>query len=418
MIKCMKYEIITKNQKEFVSLVDRVTYDTTKILNKTINLCWEWDNFESEYIKLHKAKPIKKEILNYNSISGYCDFKIRNEFSYIYRPNLSTSIQRAIKLWNKSKKDFKAGIATIPSFKNSSVDLHSRSIQLIKNENEYYIDVGLVSKECSKEINNGSSRYCVGIKACDNNQIQILERILLGEYKISSSFIKFKKNKWFLILAYEFDPVAYNLDKNNVMGIDMGIKYPVFIAFNNSLKRFKIKGGEIEAFRNKFESLKRSLQSYIKGDGKLRRGKVHRNKSTLPFRNKISNFKNLINHKYAKHVVKIAVRENCGIIQMEDLSGISKDNMFLKDWTYFDLQQKIIYKSEEVGIEVILVNPKYTSQRCHICGYIDKDNRITQSKFICIECGEKMEADYNASKNLSIINIDKIIKEYLKNNKK
>ena len=33
---------------------------------------------------------------------------------------------------------------------------------------------------------------------------------------------------------------------------------------------------------------------------------------------------------------------NCGVIQMENLTGITENaNRFLKNWTYYDLQTKI-----------------------------------------------------------------------------
>ncbi|EJF06793.1 transposase [Thiovulum sp. ES] len=46
------------------------------------------------------------------------------------------------------------------------------------------------------------------------------------------------------------------------------------------------------------------------------------------------------------------------------------------------------------------VNPKFTSQKCSKCGYIDKENRKTQSEFKCLKCGHSENADLNASKNI------------------
>lgn len=43
----------------------------------------------------------------------------------------------------------------------------------------------------------------------------------------------------------------------------------------------------------------------------------------------------------------------------------------------------------------------YTSQTCCICGHIDKDNRQTQEKFKCTECGFELNADHNASINIA-----------------
>ena len=94
------------------------------------------------------------------------------------------------------------------------------------------------------------------------------------------------------------------------------------------------------------------------------------------------------------------------------MSGIGdKSDKFLKNWTYYDLQQKVEYKAKEKGIDVKYIKPKYTSQRCSKCGYIDKENRENRDNFICLKCGYKAHADYNASQNISIENIDKIIEE-------
>ena len=37
---------------------------------------------------------------------------------------------------------------------------------------------------------------------------------------------------------------------------------------------------------------------------------------------------------------------------------------------------------------------------CPICGCIEDENRITQEKFKCIECGHEDNADHNASINI------------------
>jgi transposase len=71
----------------------------------------------------------------------------------------------------------------------------------------------------------------------------------------------------------------------------------------------------------------------------------------------------------------------------------------------------IQYKAERAGIKVNVVNPKYSSQRCSSCGHINEDNRETQSKFVCKDCGFETNADHNASKNISIAHTDEYTKE-------
>ncbi len=49
---------------------------------------------------------------------------------------------------------------------------------------------------------------------------------------------------------------------------------------------------------------------------------------------------------------------------------------------------------------VIKIPPHYTSQKCSRCGTIDKKNRLSQSKFKCLNCGFCMNADINATNNI------------------
>jgi transposase len=48
----------------------------------------------------------------------------------------------------------------------------------------------------------------------------------------------------------------------------------------------------------------------------------------------------------------------------------------------------------------VLVNPRHTSQECSACGCIDKENRKSQSKFVCKDCGFTANADINAAINI------------------
>jgi IS605 OrfB family transposase len=150
------------------------------------------------------------------------------------------------------------------------------------------------------------------------------------------------------------------------------------------------------------------------GEGSIGHGVHTRIKPIEVMSDKIANFRDTCNHKYSRYVVDMAVKHKCGVIQMEDLTGISKDEVFLKNWSYYDLQQKIEYKAKEVGINVKYIKPQYTSQRCSKCGHIHKDNRKAQAEFECQVCGFKTNADYNAARNIATPDIDKIIEQQLK----
>ena len=248
----------------------------------------------------------------------------------------------------------------------------------------------------------------------DKSTRTILERCIDEIYKISASQLIYDQNKkmWKLNLSYSFTPKTINtLNPDIVLGVDLGVAKPIVASVYGDKNRFIISGNEILSFRSKVEQRKKALQKQGKhcADGRIGHGYRTRTLPVNQVSDKIARFRETTNFKYAKALVDFAVKNGCGTIQMEDLTGISKDDAFLKQWSYFDLQQKITNKAAEYGIEVIKINPEYTSQRCSKCGFIHKDNRPTQSKFECLQCGFKENADYNASQNISIRAIDKII---------
>ncbi|HWD71165.1 MAG TPA: transposase [Actinomycetota bacterium] len=61
---------------------------------------------------------------------------------------------------------------------------------------------------------------------------------------------------------------------------------------------------------------------------------------------------------------------------------------------------KAPYEAEEAGRELILVNPRHTSQRCSSCGHTEAANRPSQATFACRACGLEVHADCNAARNV------------------
>ena len=59
------------------------------------------------------------------------------------------------------------------------------------------------------------------------------------------------------------------------------------------------------------------------------------------------------------------------------------------------------YKAKRKGKLCIDVPPHHSSQECAACGYTHKDNRITQSDFVCQRCDNNDNADHNAGKVLA-----------------
>lgn len=83
-------------------------------------------------------------------------------------------------------------------------------------------------------------------------------------------------------------------------------------------------------------------------------------------------------------------------------------------WSYYDLEQKLIYKARENGQKVIKVNPKYTSQTCPKCGHIEKENRDKKNHiFCCKACGYKSNDDRIGAMNLYRMGIEYLVESHI-----
>lgn len=401
--------------KEVNPILEDLKYYSAKIMNHTIQKCYEWMNFRLKYKEEHGCYPKEKDIFNNRSFQNSIYRDCREKFPIIYSKNLMQTILFAKKRWDTDEKDILRLKKSIPSFKlDCPIIIANQPYFFAKEDDMYILDVGLLSQK-----SNSKTRFRFEIYCRDKSTKAILDRLIKGKYNYGFAQIVKEKNKWFVIASYKFSSQEKKLDRNKILGIDLGINYPVYMAISDSWHRYKIKGGEIEQFRRSIEQRKKDLlhQGRYCGSGRIGRGIKTRIKPADFARKRVTNFRNTVNHKYSRFVVEIALKHQCGVIQMECLEGISKDSTFLKRWSYYDLQQKIEYKAKEHGIEVRYINPEYTSQRCSRCGYIDSRNRPDQKTFKCVNCGFETHADYNAARNIATPNIEELIKETLKKQK-
>ena len=64
------------------------------------------------------------------------------------------------------------------------------------------------------------------------------------------------------------------------------------------------------------------------------------------------------------------------------------------------LRKRLQDKMNANGGRLVVVPAAYTSQTCHQCGHVAKENRDSQAVFKCVECGYRANADVNAAKNI------------------
>ena len=448
--KVMKYELRYKEGcGDFYNMQHELwelQRQTREILNRTIQITYHWEYLDSEHLEETGRRFDIKQETGFKRLDGYIYDCLKDQYNTMASKNLNATIRNAWQKYGKHKKDILSGSMSVPSFKRDQPLLVvSHNVKIILDNGMPFVQVTLFSKKYKESHQLGNPRFSLLIK--DNAQKSIFQSILggkyeLGECKIAYERVKGKKPKWFFYLTYNFSSVQSQLDPDKILGVDMGETCAIYASSYGEHGWLRISGGEITEFDKRetvrkcaaqdrrvseyaedIEERIRSLQNQAAhcGEGRIGHGTKTRIASVYKSKDRIAHYRDTINHRYSKALIEYAVKNGYGTIQMEDLSGIRDDTehpKFLRHWTFYDLQSKIEYKAKENGITVKKISPRYTSQRCSQCGNIDAANRINQASFCCTKCGFKKNADYNASQNISIRNIEEIIEKEMGANRK
>lgn len=205
-----------------------------------------------------------------------------------------------------------------------------------------------------------------------------------------SAILIYRHGKFCLHVSCEVDE-PHVRETDDYIGVDMGV---VNIATTSDGDNWNSE--HIEIKRQWYAWRKAQLQRVDTDSAKRRLQKLS---------GRESRFKRDVDHCISKDIVANAERTGRGIA-LEDLSGIRKRVIRKAQrpkhhaWSFYRLRTYIEYKARLSGVLVIAVDPAYTSQRCNVCGYIDRANRQSQSEFVCRSCNHRSHADLNAALNI------------------
>lgn len=404
-----RYKEIEKELKKLDS--DKKTSDKEirdRLLNERKELDEDVKNKKKDFLQCSKQNS------TYQLVSK--EFK-----QYIPSDILANLNQKIQENYNNNQKKIESGERALSTYKKGmeipfSVRENKRLKLFIKEEGIYlkWFKEILFRLEFGKDASNNR---CIVERLIESDRQQKNK----GEdYVANNSSIKLikkgndKSTRIFLLLSIDIPAKKQVLDKDVVLGVDLGIKCPLYLAINKN-DNFKMQIGDIEHFHNQrtmFQKRFKSLQKLICTQGG--HGRKKKLEPLEKLKEKERNWVHTQNHVYSREVIKQALKQNARTIHMESLKdfGKGKDG-YVKDeykyllryWSYYELQSMIEYKAKLEGIEVKYIDPAYTSQTCSYCG--ERGERKKQEEFVCTnpQCkrrGEKINADFNAARNIAM----------------
>ncbi|SMC54999.1 transposase, IS605 OrfB family, central region [Lentzea albidocapillata] len=204
---------------------------------------------------------------------------------------------------------------------------------------------------------------------------------------------------WLLHAVIDSPQAARREPVNGFLGVDLGI---VNIATTSDGDRTS--GARLNRYRKRQLRLRKRLQAKKTSSARRLLNKRRR---------KEARFAADVNHRISKTIVAEAERTGRGIA-VEELTGIrarvrlrKPQRATLHCWAFAQLGQFLTYKARRAGVVMVQVDPAYTSQTCHACGYVDKRNRRSQAVFHCGRCDFVGHADHNAALNIAARGVER-----------
>ena len=205
--------------------------------------------------------------------------------------------------------------------------------------------------------------------------------------------------KWYVAIQTERE-VEPPIPNGGAVGIDMGIARFATLSDGshleplNSFKRHETALRKAQRamsrktkFSNNWKKAKARVQRIHARIGNARRDYLHKATTTISQNHAIVCIEDL--------KVRNMSRSAAGSVeqpgkQVRAKSGLNKA---ILDQGWFEFRRQLDYKLAWRGGYLVAVPPRNTSRTCPVCGHISADNRQTQARFECVECGYENNAD-------------------------
>lgn len=187
----------------------------------------------------------------------------------------------------------------------------------------------------------------------------------IGESKLCQVRIIPQSTCYVVEVIYEKKEQDFNLNKDNILSIDLGLNNLCTCISNAGIKPFIVNGRVIKSFNQWYNKKRSKLMSLIGNMGTSRRINnmtCYRNCWISDKIHKISRF--IVNYCIENNIGTVVIGLNKGWKQGINLG--KKTNQKFVEIPFSILIDKIVYKSKLIGINVITHEESYTSKIDHL----------------------------------------------------
>src|SRR5437660_11790820 len=199
---------------------------------------------------------------------------------------------------------------------------------------------------------------------------------------------------WYALIVCETEPQtdhAPNDCQHPAIGIDVGLKSFLTDSAGHTVENPRFYRTSQKTLRRK----QRQLSRRKKGSHRRRKAARSTAQTHLKIKRQRRDFHSKTAKQYAERYQVIAV-EKLSILNMVQNHALAKSIMDASWGAFLDILEA---KAASAGHQVIRVNPRYTSQKCHKCGEVVQKS-LSVRTHICPFCGYMADRDVNAAQNI------------------
>ncbi|WP_423758253.1 RNA-guided endonuclease InsQ/TnpB family protein [Burkholderia sp. NLJ2] len=222
-------------------------------------------------------------------------------------------------------------------------------------------------------------------------------RNVLGEVKRVT--VSASGGKWYASIQTE-RVVERPVPKGGVIGIDLGIVRfatlsdgTFYVPLNSfrrhetALRRAQQAVSRKVKFSNNWKKAKTRVQRIYARIGNARRDYLHKATTTISQNHAMVCIEDLQVRNMSKSAAGSTVQPGKNV---RAKSGMNKS---ILDQGWFEFRRQLDYKLAWNGGHLVAVPPQNTSRTCPRCGHVSADNRRSQARFECMDCGFEENAD-------------------------
>lgn len=319
---------------------------------------------------------------NLSTLGKFVHHELLKDENFIWLREQNTKVlKQAVKDMLTAYKNFFERHSGYPKFKSKHDNKQSCRFEIgaISKRNVYTnYKISLANiRNIKFRCNEKYAKYLQ--KHRDNIRQATLTRLPCGEYQLS--------------ILVDGSLTRKVKDTNSAIGIDLGLKDFVITSEGEVFDNLHFKKSETK----KIKRLQHRLS-------KKQKGSNNRNKARI----RLAKVYKKINDRkqYYLHAVSNSLIDENQVICMEDLNvkGMVKNHKLAEsicEMNFGEFRRILEYKANWYNRKIVFVDRFYPSSKtCHNCGYINKELRLSDRQWICPQCGNMVERDYNAALNI------------------